>query len=86
MSKQSEAKQSQGYRTEQRNCGNCMHRSCEKVLPPWMERSNANGVGSNITFFTVERHGLEQRQRCGLGGFAIRKTATCDRWVLVEQA
>jgi hypothetical protein len=77
MSKQSEAKQSQGYRTDPQNCGNCKNRQCDKALPDWMRRENERSVRP---VWSVESYGQESKQRCGLGGFAIRKTATCTRW------
>jgi hypothetical protein len=82
MSKQSEAKVAQGYRTEQQNCGNCQHRKCTVALPAWTEKYNQERPGS----YTLERHGLETNQRCGIGGFAIRKTATCVKWARLEVA
>jgi hypothetical protein len=80
MSKQSEAKAAQGYRTEQRNCENCTHRRCERELPAWMRRENER----TPDYWRVERDGIESKQRCGLGDFAIRKTATCDHWLLAS--
>lgn len=77
MSKQSEAKEAQGYRTALQNCGNCAHRDFQKELPAWMRRENERSVQP---VWIEERDGLEKSQRCDLGGFAIRKTATCDRW------
>jgi len=65
MSKQSEAKAAQNYRTTPDTCSNCAHYQSKFVkkvydmaCEPWME---------------------EVDKRCGLGAFAVRKTAVCDR-------
>lgn len=73
MSKQSQAKEAQGYTTEPKNCGNCVWRKFDLELPAWMQ------APENIGHYG-ERHKVEVRQRCGLGGFAIKKTATCQQW------
>jgi hypothetical protein len=76
MSKQQAAKEAQGYRTELQNCGNCKHRTAELTLPLWMRtRNERHGIE-----YTLERHGVESNKRCGIGGFAIKQTATCTRW------
>lgn len=76
MSKQSEAKQAQGYRTEQHNCGSCKHRLSERVLPAWMRRENAEKGRT----YDIERYGIDGNRRCGIGGFSIAQTATCNQW------
>lgn len=79
-SKQAEAKAAQGYTTEVRNCKNCAHRTCEVSLEQWMEIDNRREISrGNKPYYSLESHGTERNQRCGIGGFAIRKTATCDR-------
>jgi hypothetical protein len=71
MSKQSEAKAAQGYRTTQQNCGSCAHMTSERVMPTWMR---ADGYAVKDEYLQEKNH------RCGIGGFAIKKTATCTRW------
>ena len=73
MSKQSEAKAAQGYTTAVSNCGSCAHMAKDLVLPAWMLKDN----GSGLPRYTIEQHGVEKNLRCGIGGFAIKKTATC---------
>ncbi len=73
MSKQSEAKAAQGYTTAVSNCGNCAHMAKDLVLPAGMLKDNERG----LTHYTIEQHGVEKNLRCGIGGFAIKKTATC---------
>lgn len=63
MSKQSEAKIAQNYRTTSDTCSNCVHYRSELV-----QRSYG---------FTAWAD--EKNKRCGLGGFAVHKTAVCDR-------
>jgi len=67
MSKQSEARVSQGYRETSRNCGNCAHRALDMVLPD-----------CGATFYSIERYGVEKNKRCSIGGFAIKNKATCN--------
>ena len=69
MSKQSEAKEVQGYipKPVPRVCSTCAHFTCDETEHPaaftW---SNPYKTQSNL--------------RCGIGGFAVKKTATCARW------
>ena len=63
MSKQSEAKQAQGY--EQKPvipvCKNCSHYQSE----------------FDVYQSFLEGFMIEKELRCGIGGFAVRKMATC---------
>lgn len=50
MSKQSEAKEAQGYTREIKNCGNCAHFSCDVEMSEWnnnyrIERNLRCGIG-----------------------------------------
>jgi len=67
MSKQSEAKKEQGYveKAIPKQCATCAHyRSDMADLPPsWSG--------------TIYRE--EKNRRCGLSGFAVKKTATCTK-------
>lgn len=75
MSKVEAAKAEQGYRMEPANCKNCANRQCERSLPEWMvgnSRYDKDGIR--------EKYMRETKQRCGIGGFAIKLTATCERW------
>lgn len=65
MSKQSEAKERQGYTTDPKNCGSCKHFQCD------LEEQK----GYYYKPFYIERN-----KRCGLGGFAVKKTASCRLW------
>jgi hypothetical protein len=68
MSKQSEAKEAQNYRKQPMCCQCCAHFSMDrvKVKKTWL----TNPV-------------LEDKNlRCGVGGFAVQKTASCDRFEL----
>lgn len=66
MSKQSEAKAIQGYiaKAIPAVCSNCKHYE-SKIT----EREGIFG-GTYI---------VESDRRCGIGGFAVKKTAVCDR-------
>lgn len=67
MSKQSDAKEEQGYTLAQSNCGNCAHyRSEVETHPPH--------------FSWAKPYTVESNRRCGIGGFAVKKTASCKRW------
>ena len=80
MSKQSEAKSAQGYTTEVRNCKSCAHLTSERVLPRWHQERNAeNARTGSPSHYPVEIFGEEKNIRCGIGGFAVKKTATCAK-------
>jgi hypothetical protein len=76
VSKQSEAKDAQGYTTEKRYCNNCAHRKFDMELPAWMRKKVEAGDAS----YDKDRYKQAVRQRCGIGGFAIALTATCSKW------
>lgn len=78
-SKQAEAKESQGYTTAVRNCRNCAHMTSERALPAWMVRDNEERSRIGMLPYPVETFGIEKNFRCGIGGFAIKKTATCAK-------
>ena len=65
MSKQSDAKKSQGFRKTPDTCANCVHFTMDvvEVKVSW-ERA----------IFTEEKN-----KRCGKGGFAVGKNNTCDQ-------
>ena len=78
MSKQSEAKAAQGYTTAVRNCGNCSRLTSEKALPRWMDNKNVERESVGLApIYRLPRDGVEKNFRCAVGGFAIKKTATC---------
>lgn len=66
MSKQSDAKRNQGYNDMPipRTCGNCAKYESELIT-----LKHAFG-----------EYTQEKNKRCGLGGFAVKKTATCEKW------
>lgn len=67
MSKQSEAKEAQGYvaKPVPSTCSNCKHYTSEIT-----ERI---GMWNKVYYDESDR-------RCGLGGFAVKKQATCNRF------
>jgi hypothetical protein len=69
MSKQSEAKISQGYDPKPRapTCSNCVHYTSHRY--PEL----------NSTFI------VEMNLRCAVGNFAIKKTATCKLFSMDEK-
>ena len=78
-SKQAEAKEAQGYTTAVRNCGNCESLTSERVLPKFLVEINESRKERGLSLYTVEQNGVERNLRCGIGGFAIKKTATCAK-------
>lgn len=79
-SKQAQAKEAQGYTTAVRNCGNCSHRTCDISMQPWMEIDNRLEISrGKKPYYSLESHGTERNQRCAIGGFTIKKTATCTK-------
>ncbi len=66
MSKQSEAKKQQGYRSRPDTCSSCRHyRSTQSLYVAF---------GGTYT--------LEKCLRCGIGGFAITKSGVCNEHAL----
>lgn len=68
MSKQSEAKASQNYRKQPMCCQRCAHFSSDLTTrhPEWASPGYLVHEEKNI--------------RCNLGGFAVQKTASCDKF------
>ena len=72
MSKQSEAKTAQGYTVKSNTCAGCANFSSERVLPAWMVKDGFTDR------YTLEIHGIEKNFLCIVGGFAVKKTASCS--------
>lgn len=85
MSKQSDAKAAQGYdpTPSARTCGKCLHFKSELRLASWMEKANGN---RRVPLYTLAKNGIESTFKCGLGDFAIKKTAVCDQFAARHQA
>ena len=71
MSKQSEAKKEQNYREAPDSCANCVNYESQLVEKTY-------GAWNGKQTWTEEKG-----KRCSIGGFAVKKMATCDRHVLV---
>ncbi|MBB5509582.1 hypothetical protein [Paraburkholderia atlantica] len=71
MSKQSEAKETQGWRKLPDTCSTCIHFSFERIE----EKSKWGGSAIYIT---------EKNLRCTLGGFKTGKSNVCDYHKLKE--
>lgn len=86
MSKQSEEKAKRRYRDKPDICGNCVYLDSEIMLPAWMTEINLRDLehGRRPTY-SIEKHGVEKKLRCSSGGFAVKKTATCDYHKQKEQ-
>ncbi len=85
MSKQSEAKQAQGYSPHGPTCGQCQHFQSDFVPFPWMVKRNAERIADGMTpqyDLTLPQHQREANLRCGIGGFAVKKAAYCKRYEL----
>ena len=85
MIKQSIAKAAQGYEPKpvSSTCGNCANFTSELRLSAYCIHKNAKDVARGMKpAFTVENYGQERNLRCALGGFAVKKTATCRQFVL----
>lgn len=66
MSKQSDAKKNQGYRSAAaQQCANCAHYTSRRV---------------NKTNLWGYPYVKETARRCEIGGFAVKRTAICDLW------
>lgn len=90
-SPQAAAKAAQDYQDKPvaPTCANCAHLKLKRGLLAWMERYNAKGKkpwGGEHDRYTVEIHGVEKDLRCGIGGFAVKKMATCSKFEHKESA
>lgn len=77
MSKQSEAWQSQGYTVKGPKCGNCKYRQCDMVLPAWMAADNRRRYDRGEPPVYGDKYAQPKKQRCGIGGFAIKGQGWC---------
>ncbi len=70
MSKQSESKLSQGYEPKPvpKTCANCQHFKSDNAL-------------SYVGAFDGKEYFKESNLRCGIGGFAVKKMATCNQFM-----
>lgn len=68
MSKQSEAKEKQGFQVKPCVCGDCRHFTSDK-----------EEVNHGFGFYTKERN-----LRCSKGGFKVGKSNTCREWGATE--
>lgn len=83
MSKQSKAREEQGYRHEGPRCGTCRHFTSDSVPIKWMVERNDEfvNVGRLAPYdLTLSCNQKESNLRCGIGGFAVKKNAHCQRW------
>lgn len=74
MSKQSGAKFAQGYRNDPNCCQRCEHFSKTVVEKTY----EAYG---GLKTWTEDKN-----MRCGIGGFAVKKMAVCDRFILRDDS
>ena len=77
MSKQSVAKEKQNYcaKPVPQTCANCKH------LTQNFYHYSRNGTrveGKNLDTETYDPPNYSDNLRCGIGGFAVKKMATCD--------
>lgn len=81
MSKPSEAKTAQGYvdKPVPHTCGACKNFAFDIQLPAWMAQRNAETP--DRPRWHIRDYGQENNKRCVLGGFAVKKTATCTLWL-----
>jgi hypothetical protein len=68
MSKQSEAKAAQGYREEPKTCSNCVNFTSDHIEKSYQ------------SFSGLQTWTEEKNKRCAIGGFVVKKMATCDQW------
>ena len=83
MSKQSEAKISQGYvaKAVPKTCCNCKQFISALKLPEWCNVENEKRVLAGMKEpYSLDKNGIESYLYCGLGLFAVKKMATCDKF------
>ena len=77
MSKQSEAKEKQNYcaKPVPQTCANCKHLTQNFFH---YDEKYVRIEGKNPSTEKYARSTYSDNLRCGIGGFAVKKTATCD--------
>ncbi|MDQ1921670.1 hypothetical protein [Massilia pseudoviolaceinigra] len=83
MSAQSKAKAAQGYdpKPEPNRCATCGHFKSDFILPEWMIKANSEAPKRLAPLYTLDDNAIEKNARCGLGGFAVKKTAVCQYYI-----
>ena len=68
-----------------KTCATCTHFASDRVLPTWMEQSNAKQAHWPEQWrsepYTVEQHGVEKNIRCKKHGFAVKKMSACNDYL-----
>lgn len=77
MSKQSEAKEKQGYLNESPNCSSCKHFKFSLKLPAWMVNHNRDCVEGGFKAHYGEEHKVKKDLHCGIGGFKVAQRGSC---------
>lgn len=83
MSKIKKAKEEQGYidKVEPAVCGNCAHFQSEKTPSKWLvdrnQQAAAKGEPAPYPQHVLDANASERNLRCGIGGFAVKKTGSC---------
>lgn len=77
MSKQSEAKEKQGYLAKSPTCSGCANLKSDLELPTWMQEHNEKRKAEGYPAAYGDELCVEKNLRCGIGGFAVKKTAVC---------
>lgn len=83
MSKQSKAREEQGYKHEGPRCGTCKHFDSEFVPIKWMVERNDEFVNAGRPApydMTLPCNQKEGNLRCSIGGFAVKKMGYCNRY------
>lgn len=76
MSKQQEAKQRQDYvaKAIPQTCSVCIH--CAPVMGDVLRYKDRTNFTTGGTHMVVE----QVSQKCGIGGFAVKKMGSCSLW------
>jgi hypothetical protein len=82
MSKQSEAKEKQGYvpKAVPQVCMNCAKLSCEMVMPAWMRSDNQYDIEHGREPRWSDEHKGMANLRCRIGGFTVKKMGACNEF------
>jgi tRNA U34 2-thiouridine synthase MnmA/TrmU len=89
MSKQSDAKAAQGYQDKPTPhiCMHCTQFAMDIALPNWAAKINAEATAKGHTpRYRLSEYGKEKNKRCTIGGFVVKKTATCKQFDLAPPA
>lgn len=86
MSKQSDAKEAQGYIEKANCCATCESLTFDLKMPAWMIGVNDRKALRDESPVYDDSYALQKNLRCGLGGFKAKKMGVCNKFAAKQTA